>query len=170
MLRRWAGKYTFDLPVDSQRSPLTTTEPGTGNPTTETATSQPSGAPAAQARRRGSTHWPALDGLRGLAAIYVFLYHVNWTPAAGGFLGVDVFFVLSGFLVTVPLIRESREEGAFSVRRFLGRRVLRLVPALLVLYAFLGIWIATHPHISRVHETLNTMPWLLVGISNWAQV
>ena len=67
--------------------------------------------------------------MRGLAIIAVILYHSGFLP--GGYLGVDVFFVLSGFLITSLLLTEWRDAGAISLRRFYLRRVLRLLPALL---------------------------------------
>lgn len=75
-------------------------------------------------------HQPALDGLRGVAVAAVVLYHAfrSWLP--GGFLGVDLFFVLSGFLITNLLVEEHRRTGTISIRGFYIRRVRRLVPAL----------------------------------------
>ena len=80
-------------------------------------------------------HLPALDGLRGLAVVAVLLFHGGWAGAAGGFLGVDVFFVLSGFLITSLLLSEQRSTGTIALRRFWSRRARRLVPALLVVVA-----------------------------------
>lgn len=70
-----------------------------------------------------------LDGIRALAALAVLVYHVapNWLP--GGFLGVDVFFVLSGFLITALLAREQRLAGRINIAAFWLRRFRRLVPA-----------------------------------------
>jgi peptidoglycan/LPS O-acetylase OafA/YrhL len=91
---------------------------------------------------------PALDGVRGVAITLVVLFHTfKWPP--GGFFGVDVFFVLSGFLITTLLIQEWQGEGRIALRSFYRRRALRLLPALtamltaftlqgLVLY-FLGL-------------------------------
>ena len=75
---------------------------------------------------------PALDGIRGLAVAAVLLFHggVSWAP--GGFLGVDVFFVLSGFLITTLLIEEMAERGGIGLRAFWTRRARRLIPALVV--------------------------------------
>lgn len=76
-------------------------------------------------------HIPALDGIRGLAVLSVMLYH-SPISLPGGFFGVDVFFVLSGFLITKLLLDEQRECGRISLRAFYVRRALRLLPALLI--------------------------------------
>ena len=75
---------------------------------------------------------PALDGIRGLAIALVVAMHAFGFPA-GGFIGVDLFFVLSGFLITTLLLDELDATGRISLRRFYERRVRRLFPALLVL-------------------------------------
>ena len=72
---------------------------------------------------------PALDGVRGVAIALVVLWHAFHVPV-GGFLGVHVFFVLSGFLITALLLQEWEGTGAISVRHFYFRRALRLFPAL----------------------------------------
>ncbi|MEV0136254.1 acyltransferase family protein [Dactylosporangium sp. NPDC050688] len=80
-----------------------------------------------------SRHLPPLDGLRAVALAGVLLVHgmPAWLP--GGFLGVDLFFVLSGFLITSLLLREAEQSGRISLRGFWARRVRRLLPALVVL-------------------------------------
>ncbi|MBW2389558.1 MAG: acyltransferase family protein [Deltaproteobacteria bacterium] len=80
---------------------------------------------------RSLPYKPALDGLRAVAVLSVILYHVgvSWMP--GGFLGVDVFFVLSGYLITSLLRLEQIETATIQLRVFWGRRLRRLVPALL---------------------------------------
>jgi peptidoglycan/LPS O-acetylase OafA/YrhL len=91
------------------------------------------GSPAAKLGYR-----PALDGIRALAIALVVGFHTLGFPA-GGFLGVDLFFVLSGFLITTLLLEEHREHGRISLRGFYRRRALRLLPALFVL---LGVFLA----------------------------
>src|SRR5712691_9865962 len=71
---------------------------------------------------------PALDGLRGIAILAVLGYHFFGLRA--GFFGVDLFFVLSGFLITTLLLEEHSSSGAISFRRFYERRARRLLPAL----------------------------------------
>jgi peptidoglycan/LPS O-acetylase OafA/YrhL len=77
---------------------------------------------------------PALDGLRGIAVLLVVGYHVFGLPL-GGWLGVDLFFVLSGFLITTLLLEEHSATGAIRLRAFYVRRVRRLAPALVALLA-----------------------------------
>ncbi len=81
----------------------------------------------------GSRHWPALDGLRAIAVLAVLLYHAGVTWLPGGLLGVDLFFVLSGFLITGLLLGEWNRSGRIDLARFWGRRARRLLPALLIL-------------------------------------
>lgn len=72
-----------------------------------------------------------VQGLRAIAVVGVLLFHVGWRAVPGGFLGVDVFFVISGFLITRNILVDI-EEGNFTFRRFYSRRAYRLGPALLV--------------------------------------
>lgn len=81
-------------------------------------------------------HMPALDGLRGLAVLGVLLFHDG--RLAGGYLGVDLFFVLSGFLITANLLAERASTGSIGLRAFWARRARRLFPALLALVLAVG--------------------------------
>ncbi len=80
-------------------------------------------------------HLPALDGVRGLAVAAVLAFHGGVSFVQGGFLGVDAFFVLSGFLITALLLTEHRGTGRIDLRAFWARRARRLLPALLLLLA-----------------------------------
>jgi peptidoglycan/LPS O-acetylase OafA/YrhL len=71
-----------------------------------------------------------LDGLRALAVVAVLLYHADWKSVPGGFLGVDVFFVLSGYLITSLLLREWQGSGRLNFRGFYAARARRLLPGL----------------------------------------
>lgn len=104
---------------------MSTTAPSAGTPTRP----RPGGRPAATGRPR----LPGLDGVRGLAVLAVVTYHFVPSALPGGFVGVDVFFVLSGFLVSRALVREVLATGRLDVAAFGRRRLVRLVPALLVL-------------------------------------
>ena len=82
---------------------------------------------------------PGLDGVRALAVLGVLLYHADLTWIRGGFLGVDVFFVLSGFLITSLLLEEFDRSGGISFKRFYLGRARRLLPALILLLAVVAI-------------------------------
>jgi peptidoglycan/LPS O-acetylase OafA/YrhL len=90
-------------------------------------------------RVRSSTHWRGLDGLRALAVIAVVIYHFSPLTLPGGFLGVDVFFVISGYLITRLLTTEFLADGRIDVPRFYRRRARRLLPALAVLLAAVSV-------------------------------
>ena len=79
---------------------------------------------------------PDLEGLRGIAILLVVLFHAGVTAAAGGFVGVDVFFVLSGFFITGMLAGEAAETGSVDLSAFWANRSLRLLPALLLVLLF----------------------------------
>ncbi|MGA0034674.1 MAG: acyltransferase family protein [Ilumatobacteraceae bacterium] len=82
---------------------------------------------------------PALDGLRALAVVAVMIYHANsaWLP--GGFLGVEVFFVLSGYLITLLLLAEHDRDGSIDLRSFWARRARRLLPALFAVLTLVAV-------------------------------
>jgi peptidoglycan/LPS O-acetylase OafA/YrhL len=78
------------------------------------------------------TYRPHLDGIRAIAVIAVVLFHAGVPGFSGGFVGVDVFFVISGYLITGLLLKEFEDTGDISIRRFVERRIRRLGPALFV--------------------------------------
>ncbi len=120
---------------------------------------------------------PALDGLRAVAVGLVLLFHYPWqqnaffhpNPYRGGFLGVDVFFVLSGFLITSLLLQEHEATGRVSLRNFYIRRALRLGPPIVVL-VLIGI-VAQFAFL----EPGKRPSWLGIGamlgyFANWVQL
>jgi peptidoglycan/LPS O-acetylase OafA/YrhL len=91
-------------------------------------------------------YMPGVDGLRALAVAAVVIYHLgaSWLP--GGFLGVDVFLVISGYLITSLLLAEHRRTGGIELRRFWLRRARRLLPALfLMIVVVLAVMVLVHP-------------------------
>ena len=95
----------------------------------------PSGPPAPGAPSLG--HRPGLDGLRGLAVLAVLAYHTGLLRS--GWIGVDVFFALSGYLITGLLVTELDATGTVSLRRFWSRRFRRLVPGVVLLLGFVAV-------------------------------
>jgi peptidoglycan/LPS O-acetylase OafA/YrhL len=120
---------------------------------------------------------PALDGVRALAISLVVLFHYPWgnrfygaNPVHGGFLGVDAFFVLSGFLITTLLLQEHAALGALSLRRFYARRALRLLPALGVL---VGIAVILHFTLARGNGNRPTALGffgMIFYVANWVEI
>ena len=85
-------------------------------------------------------HIAALDGLRAVAVLSVIGYHFGMPGLGGGFLGVDLFFVLSGFLITRLLVSEHDRTGTVSLRGFWARRIRRLTPAILLVIVTVAVW------------------------------
>jgi peptidoglycan/LPS O-acetylase OafA/YrhL len=90
---------------------------------------------------------PEIDGLRAIAVIIVVLYHLGFTIFSGGFIGVDIFFVISGFLITT-IISNEIDSGKFSIIHFYERRIKRILPALMVilLLSSCASWIFLPPN------------------------
>ncbi len=112
---------------------------------------------------------PGLDGMRALAVVAVMLYHANSEWLAGGFLGVEVFFVISGYLITLLLMAERERTGTVSLGAFWMRRARRLLPALFLMLFLL----LTYTWIFR-SDTLGKLRGDLLGgllyVSNWYQI
>lgn len=86
-------------------------------------------------------HLPALDGLRAFAVLAVLAYHLGFGWARGGYLGVDLFFVLSGFLITSLLLEEHEDKGTIQLAQFWGRRARRLLPALFCMVTLVMVYV-----------------------------
>jgi peptidoglycan/LPS O-acetylase OafA/YrhL len=110
---------------------------------------------------------PALDGLRALAVGAVLLYHGGVSWASGGFLGVDVFFVLSGFLITSLLVTEWQRTGGIAILSFYGRRLRRLLPALLLVIAAVLLYAITIAPTSQLHDLRGDILATLGYATNW---
>ncbi|MEI6413613.1 MAG: acyltransferase [Pseudomonadota bacterium] len=112
---------------------------------------------------------PELDGLRGIAVLAVMLFHAKAPFMKGGFIGVDLFFVLSGFLITAILIREYDTNHHIHLKHFYLRRVLRLAPALMLLllvHASLSLFFLDE---AKAHSNLIDSLIALFYASNWAR-
>lgn len=92
-------------------------------------------------QKKSIGYMPGLDGLRALAVFAVIAYHLNLTWVPGGLLGVSLFFVLSGYLITGILLKQWEQSGAFDLKDFWLRRARRLLPALFVMLAGVMSWV-----------------------------
>ena len=110
-----------------------------------------------------------LDGIRAVAVMAVLLYHANTPWALGGFLGVETFFVLSGFLITSLLLIEWQSSGSISLKDFWLRRARRLLPAVWLLLAILPILAVflARDALPRLQEDI---PAALLYITNWVYI
>lgn len=115
---------------------------------------------------RGIRYIPAIDGLRAIAVIAVMLYHlgVPWIP--GGFLGVDLFFVISGYVITRLLLDSIHRSGGLDLRAFYKSRLRRLLPPLVFMIVtttlFIGVWAP-----DTIKRLLTDTPFSLLGVMNW---
>jgi peptidoglycan/LPS O-acetylase OafA/YrhL len=121
---------------------------------------------------RQARHFRCLDGLRGLAVCFVLWHHGK--PRSGstllgrGFLGVEMFFVLSGFLIVSLLLREHRQLGSISLRKFYARRALRILPPFYGLIALLAIGHALAGD-SGAHRFFDGLPFQIGHVANWSR-
>src|SRR4051812_17493413 len=108
----------------------------------------------------------ALDGLRGLALVAVLAYHTAPDLFPGGFLGVDIFFVLSGFLLTTLLLGEFAKAGAIDRLAYAVRRVRRIAPALLMLLTALVVFVPILAP-GAPHRLPGDIVSSVLGVTNW---
>ncbi len=115
---------------------------------------------------RGIRHVPAIDGLRAVAVIAVILYHLDFSWIPGGFLGVDLFFVISGYVITRLLLDSIQRSGGLDLRAFYAARFRRLLPPLLfmifVTTIIVGFWAP-----DTMRRFLGDAPFSIFGAMNW---
>jgi peptidoglycan/LPS O-acetylase OafA/YrhL len=118
------------------------------------------------ATKRGIQYIPAIDGLRAVAVIAVMLYHLGITWIPGGFLGVDLFFVISGYVITRLLLDSIQQRGGLDLRDFYMARIRRLLPPLLfmliVTSIVVGLWAP-----DTTKKFLTDAPFSIFGGMNW---
>lgn len=114
-------------------------------------------------------HLPALDGIRAFAVLAVIGYHLGWGWLGGGFLGVEVFFVVSGYLITSLLLHEHLSTGRVNVRTFWIRRSRRLLPALGLMMVGVSMWALLFADPTAAALRRDVVPALLY-VSNWWQI
>ena len=115
---------------------------------------------------KGIRYIPAIDGLRAIAVIAVLLYHLGFAWIPGGFLGVDLFFVISGYVITRLLLDSIQRSGGLDLRAFYASRVRRLLPPLLFMLIisaiFIGVWAP-----DSMRRFLIDTPFAITGLMNW---
>jgi peptidoglycan/LPS O-acetylase OafA/YrhL len=121
------------------------------------------------AREQTLAYRPGLDGVRALAVTAVVLYHGRVSVAPGGFLGVDLFFVLSGFLITSLLLNEHARTGSIDLVRFWLARVRRLLPAALavIVVSLLAVAILSSADLPALR---GDALWSVLYVNNWHQI
>lgn len=122
-----------------------------------------------------SARMPGLDGLRAFAVLAVVWHHAHpgyegvWLTRHG-FLGVDLFFVLSGFLITTLLLRERDRYGAISLKNFYVRRSLRIFPLYYAVLALLALYFSVARNSTQAELFVSELPWHAMYLSNWVEV
>ena len=112
---------------------------------------------------------PGLDGMRALAVVAVMVWHANHEWLGGGFLGVEIFFVISGYLITLLLIAEHERTGLVSLRGFWGRRLRRLLPALYLTLVGVSIYCALFLR-DPLGKLRGDVFAAIFYVSNWFQI
>lgn len=134
-----------------------------------TETAVPAPAPSSTGTHARIAHEPALDGVRGLAVAAVVAFHAGVPGTHGGYLGVSVFFTLSGYLITRLLLAEHRRDGTVSLSGFYARRARRLIPAsvacllAIAALAVLGAW-------SEVATLRRDLAGAALEVFNWVRL
>src|SRR3954451_21079305 len=113
------------------------------------------------------TYRPQLDGLRAVAVYLVVAFHAGLGIFSGGFIGVDVFFVLSGFLVTSLLMRDLARLGRLQWRQFYARRVRRILPAAAVTLVVTAIMYAAIASPLQVLDAVGAFRAAFLYVANW---
>lgn len=111
-------------------------------------------------------YMPGIDGLRAIAVLAVIAYHLNikWVP--GGLLGVTLFFVLSGYLITDILLKQLNQNKKLNLKTFLIRRARRLLPAMFIMLAAVSLWLAMSDA-NRLLSLKGDIGSALLYINNW---
>lgn len=114
----------------------------------------------------GTRHIASIDGLRAIAVTAVVLYHlgISWIP--GGFLGVDLFFVISGYVITRLILDSINQSSALDLRAFYAARIRRIYPGMIFMVVctiiFIGVWAP-----EAIKRFLSDLPYALTGTINW---
>jgi peptidoglycan/LPS O-acetylase OafA/YrhL len=118
------------------------------------------------ATTRGIQHIPAIDGLRAVAVTAVIFYHLGFSWIPGGFLGVDLFFVISGYVITRLLLDSIERSGGLDLRGFYKARARRLLPPMIFMIVVTGFYITIWAQDS-VRRFVTDVPFALTGTINW---
>src|SRR5580700_4188922 len=116
------------------------------------------------------SYMPALDGVRALSILGIMANHGGFAWAAGGVISVNVFFVLSGFLITLLLMKEWARSGTIRLRHFWARRARRLLPALFILLAAIGLYIVYFAPSGSQSALRGDALSTLLYFANWHQI
>jgi peptidoglycan/LPS O-acetylase OafA/YrhL len=123
--------------------------------------------PTASAASAGPTRFAPLDGIRALAVTAVILFHAAPSWATGGYFGVDLFFILSGYLITSLLLGEWQRTGAIGLKAFWGRRARRLLPALFLMLAVVAGVAFVYPKVLGSPDLFGDTAATLGYVANW---